>query len=170
MARKKMPPFAALKEACADQTAPFAVKVPYPPRVIWPNGRAHWSVKAGAVKTARTSAGLIALEALCGNPPPKWHRVRVSCVWWVASSRGGAMSADRDNRIAALKASIDGLCDAGIIENDRGVEWGAVETGGVDEADPGVVLMIEPLPEVSCRDCAALPGRPHMASCPRNKP
>lgn len=46
------------------------------------------------------------------------------------------------NRIYSLKGAVDGLADAGLFENDRGVQWGPVRHGGIDSVSPHVDLLI----------------------------
>lgn len=89
----------------------------YPPS---PNARLHWRTKARVTKHWRSTARLKA--ALAGIP--QCPRVRIS----VVIIRRALGVADEDNDRARMKALVDGLRDAGVIENDTygNVEWGTM--------------------------------------------
>lgn len=110
--------------------------MPIPHRMLSPNARPHWRAKAKHVAAARASAEMHA-RAAC-NTAPKWKRARVTLRWIRATAR----TADVQNLIAWIKPHIDGIEDAGIIENDRGLEWGAVEQTK-DKANPRIEITIE---------------------------
>lgn len=95
----------------------ITVTVPIPPTVLSPNARAHWAVKARAVKKARGEARLLALAALGRNHPPRWKAAQAVVTWYAATRR----RQDRDNLSARLKATYDGIADAGIVEDDSGL-------------------------------------------------
>lgn len=105
------------------------VTIPIPPRSLSPNGRVHWGAKRAATKKARLHGGLAAIMAMSalasiGKSAPRWLAATVS-VRVVRRTKRGRM--DHDNLVASLKAYIDGVCDAGLLANDRGLSWGAVE-------------------------------------------
>lgn len=88
------------------------IELPFPDGALWPNGRAHWAVKAREVKKHRRWAALAtkAAHIRIGDSPIPVH---VVCH---PKSRGPAP--DRDAVVSACKAYIDGISDAlGI--NDR---------------------------------------------------
>ena len=86
--------------------------LPLPPNVLHPNGRTRnvkW--RASLVKKARSEAALVArMQA----PAVPFKRAKVHATFYHPRER------DDDGLIAWLKSYLDGLQDAGIIENDRG--------------------------------------------------
>lgn len=102
------------------------LKLPWPPKVLNPNSRAHWRAKAGIAAAYKLDCFLIAkihgLKAPAGKavlaltfcPPDKRHR-------------------DDDNLIAAFKSGRDGIAEA-VGVNDRNfvlqVEIGEPVKGG----------------------------------------
>ncbi len=95
----------------------IAITLPHPPASLSSNTRAHWRKKSKATRQCRLLAKLTALEALAGRPPPRWLKARVGVTWGAKGKR----TPDPTNILASLKAYIDGLEDAGIVENDRGL-------------------------------------------------
>ena len=93
------------------------IVLPHPPLPLRPNSRTHWRKKAQAVKAYRLAARLAARTTLGMDAPPCWVKARVKVIW---RSRT-LIHPDPDNIIASLKAAFDGLADAGIVENDRGL-------------------------------------------------
>lgn len=116
----------------------ITIVLPHPPAPLRPNARTHWRSKAQAVKASRKLAGLKAIEALAMRRPPLWERAKVQIVWRCTKR----IHPDPDNIVASCKAYFDGLADAGIITNDRGLwpERPIIETGA---HWPEVVLKIE---------------------------
>jgi len=95
-----------------------AVKIdlPLPPDEVYPNARPHWSAKSRATKKQRQAAAILARQATqfrCYGFP--WKAATVQATFY----RGRRI--DTDNALASLKASFDGLADAGIIANDSGL-------------------------------------------------
>lgn len=78
----------------------------------------HWAVKAKAVKAARTAAKKEAERVLEGAPPPRWEKAKLVVTFFLLPKHRGQ---DPTNAIYSLKAYIDGLEDAGIVKNDRGL-------------------------------------------------
>lgn len=112
----------------------FTITIPWPGKYNNPNSRPpHWAVKASHVSQARRDSFL----ACAAHPkrPIGWTRARVNVTAYHKTRR----FKDPQNIIAALKASIDGIEDAGVIENDNGLEWGPV-TRLKDRDNPRVVL------------------------------
>lgn len=99
------------------------IALPYPHKALWPNGRAHWAVKAREAKKLRTAAAWAtkAASPRLGDSPIPLHIT-------VHPKRTGP-APDRDNVIAAAKHAIDGIADAlGI--NDRHFAAPTVEVSG----------------------------------------
>ena len=81
--------------------------LPFPAKALWPNGRAHWAVKARAVAFHREWARLAALAAgVKSLPVDGGFAIAVT----VHPKTRNAI--DRDNCVAALKSYLDGLADA----------------------------------------------------------
>ena len=98
--------------------------LPLPDKILSPNARSHWAVKARAKRSARESARLRTLKALreAGRQPPKWRRAAVELVFYWPTRH----TRDRDNALASMKAALDGIADAGVVEDDAGfVPWPA---------------------------------------------
>lgn len=97
----------------------FTIDLSLPPKALSPNARPHWRTKANATKKYRRLAGLLALAALNGQDPPrlKTATARLTFTFPDHPSR----QRDHDNLAASMKAAWDGLADAGILDNDRGL-------------------------------------------------
>lgn len=125
----------------------LTIELPMPPPILSPNGptwgKRTQMVKSKAKKSQRETTKLAALAVLNGATPPRWKYAKISAAFWPASWAG--LGSDPMNRIAMLKGAVDGLEDAGIFENDRGVQWGPVTHPGIDAVTPHVVLTIEEL-------------------------
>jgi crossover junction endodeoxyribonuclease RusA len=81
--------------------------LPFPAKILWPNGRGHWAEKARAVKSARQSAWAAALAAgVKSLPVSDAYDIAVT----VHPKTRNAI--DADNCVASLKAALDGIADA----------------------------------------------------------
>ena len=123
------------------------IVVPLPPHELNPNGRAHWAAKARAVKLARKQAHDAAMMVLLkdwGDGGLPWKRASLRAVFYFPDKRG--LKSDTDNLIASLKATADGIADAGVIENDRGFAWMTLAKC-IDPETPRVVLEITEIKE-----------------------
>lgn len=88
------------------------ITLPIPVNSLCPNGRAHWRTKASATKAHRALAKARTLEALGGQPAPKY--TGYSLAFYFKNVRGR----DDDNATASCKAYRDGIADAlGIDDN-----------------------------------------------------
>jgi hypothetical protein len=119
----------------------LVVDLPLPAKALSPNARVHWRTKANAKAKARGDAKLAALSAIreqksAGLP---WESVTVQATFYKRTRH----KIDLDNAIASLKASFDGLQDAGVIANDSGL-IPLPPVFEVDKDDPRVVLVVEP--------------------------
>jgi Holliday junction resolvase RusA-like endonuclease len=107
----------------------LTITIPHPPLPCRPNSRTHWRKKAQAVKAYRIQAFAYANAVLAayGHKPPRWDKARVRVVWRCTKR----IYPDPDNIIASLKAAFDGLADAGVVSDDKGLwpERPIVETG-----------------------------------------
>jgi hypothetical protein len=85
------------------------------------NSHCHWSVKLRSVRDQREASHALAAYELRrkGLPPPNWKIATVEATFHKPGNK--AKYADGTNLNASLKAAIDGLQDAGVIENDSGI-------------------------------------------------
>lgn len=95
----------------------FTVFLPLPKAALFPNARVHWRVRWRETKMARRLAMVAAKEALGSEWPPRWPAASMH----VKFSLPTALRHDPSNLMRSLKAYEDGLQDARIIENDRGL-------------------------------------------------
>ena len=90
------------------------ITLPWPPAVLNPNKRVHWSVKSKATKAYRKACYVLCLEAgLRGIP---WDGDIHLWIDFVPPDRRGR---DQDNMISSAKALFDGLSDALSVNDKR---------------------------------------------------
>jgi hypothetical protein len=123
----------------------LALRVGQIPSVLSPNSRAHYMTKAKVGKQVRRHAQLVGLNAL-GKATTAgsfmWKRPMAEAIVTVVVCKCRGVWSDPQNIIASLKHTIDGLEDAGVFVNDRGVQWGRVLTER--RMVPTTWLIIEP--------------------------
>jgi len=95
----------------------ITITLPHPPHAVKPNARAHWPAKAAAVKRYRRASWAASVAALSGNTPPRWTKARMQIRAYFKTLQ----FPDPANFMASLKSAEDGIEDAGIIANDRGL-------------------------------------------------
>lgn len=83
----------------------IAIDLPWPSRVLHPNGRKHWAVKAKATKQARADAGWAAKAA--GVKRIDATGLVVTAVFSPPDRR----PRDRDGMLSSIKAYLDGIAD-----------------------------------------------------------
>jgi len=81
------------------------IELPFPAKPLWPNGRAHWAVKARETKKHRAWAYGATLQKRLPPPP---GRVNVSLTIHPKT----AHAIDADNAVASCKAYLDGIAQA----------------------------------------------------------
>lgn len=91
------------------------VILPWPARVLHPNARPHWSVKAKAAKAARATAYALALQA--GAMRMQWPDGRLHL--WIDFYPPDRRRRDDDGLLASVKAARDGMADAMGIDDHR---------------------------------------------------
>ncbi|MDT0507520.1 hypothetical protein [Novosphingobium sp. MMS21-SN21R] len=92
------------------------IVLPYPDRLLWPNGRGHYHAKGRQVTKHRGWAMAATWEQTRGNKPTT-PESRVKVKLTVSAKPRGPLP-DKDNCSAAAKSYLDGIADAlGI--NDR---------------------------------------------------
>lgn len=100
-----------------DGPRSLAVNIVWPAKILWPNGRGHWAVKAKAVKKARQWAQVAAREALQAQGWPTVVTQPIPIKLIVYAMYKGPLP-DRDGCISACKSALDGIADI-IGINDR---------------------------------------------------
>lgn len=104
--------------------------MPWPDKLLSPNARAHWAVKARAVKSARSLGWGLLLEALNGREP-KFADGPVGLNWRFHPKTRN--TPDDDNALASCKAYRDGMADALGVDDSRFVstyQMGSPVKGG----------------------------------------
>lgn len=105
------------------------VVLSWPARVLHPNARPHWAVKAKAAKKARNQGKLAALE--CG-----WNRMQLPdgrLHLWIDFYPPDHRRRDDDGLLTCMKPYRDGLADALGIDDNRFVSHPYVH----EEVRPG---------------------------------
>lgn len=93
----------------------LTVMVSLPARVVSPNSRVHWAVRAKAVKKQRIEAWASAQVAMGeAGENGAWREATCQVHWYARDAR----RRDKDNALASLKATFDGLVDAGLLHDD----------------------------------------------------
>ena len=103
------------KEVAKSQVT---VTIPLPPKQMHPNARCHWRAKLRPKSRQRQAAKLNGCMQVDGFP--RFTKATIQATFHLGK-RGKRH--DADNLIAWLKASIDGLQDAGVLADDSGVTW-----------------------------------------------
>lgn len=120
------------------------VTIPVPDRTTHPNARPHFRTLAKYKKQQRADACAAAMAAMQQQgfaSPPQWPRATIHATFY--RHRPNDRLADGDGLIAWLKASCDGLADAGVVANDRGLTWLAPsQVLGKEAVESKVVLTI----------------------------
>lgn len=110
------------RHGAASGASFLVVLLPWPKRILWPNGRSHWGTEGKARKRYRDDARLLTLCELAGRTWGPCSGVRVTCEFRppVARSNGtkNASVPDRDGCVGAIKSGFDGIADA-LGVNDR---------------------------------------------------
>lgn len=82
------------------------IKLPYPNKALWPNGRSHWAVKASHVKKHKNDAYGAALEVLPTCFKHNGNRISIKLI---VSAKSKGPYPDKDNSLAAAKSYFDGI-------------------------------------------------------------
>ncbi len=88
------------------------IELPFPAKILWPNGRGHWAAKARAFKQHKMWAYIVtsASTARVGTGRIKWSVVMFPKT---------AHAIDDDNARASLKAYQDGIAQALGVDDSR---------------------------------------------------
>ncbi len=111
------------------------ITLPLPRRELSPNARCHWRLKARVVSHYRTTARV--MVGMSTHTPPAYRAASCEPRFFFAQNR----KRDRDNLLASLKSSFDGLADGGLIVNDSAMTYLPVVVA-IDKANPRVELHI----------------------------
>jgi crossover junction endodeoxyribonuclease RusA len=90
------------------ETALQIATLPYPAKILWPNGRGHWAKKHSATTSAKIAAYAAVNGWLISNRRP----VSISALRFTLHPKPKGPVPDRDNIVAAMKAYQDGVCGA----------------------------------------------------------
>lgn len=90
------------------------ITVPPPSRVLSPNGYKHWRKVSGVKKDHRQLVAILAKE----QAAPISGAVEIQIDWYMGN-KSFYCPMDNQNAVSSLKAAIDGIVDAGIIEDDN---------------------------------------------------
>lgn len=117
------------------------LKLPWVKPPLSLNDREHWAPRAKKQKAVREASALLARQAGI----PRLGTAKVRLVWLVSDRR----RRDRENITATLKPAIDGLVDAGVVEDD--CWWIVTESSCsialVEKGREGVYLQVLGEPE-----------------------
>lgn len=91
----------------------ITIVLPLPPRECWQNSHTHYRVRAKHIKAYRAACKTQTTAALrCERP--EWEAAKVSFLFYWNDKR----RRDPLNAMAAMKAGIDGIVDAGLLIDD----------------------------------------------------
>ncbi len=104
------------------------------------HAKGNWRARYSATHPARVAARMLATNALGRRDNPRWKRARFSYrFYW-----GDRRRRDPSNALAACKAIQDGIADAGIVEDDRGV-FPSIDGWELGSDEPRLVVVCEEL-------------------------
>ena len=115
----------------------ITITIPHPPHAVKPNARAHWRAKAAAVKKYRRQAWAASVAALQRHTPPQWVKARMRIKAYFKTMAWP----DPANLMSSMKSAEDGIEDAGIIANDRGL-WPERPEFFKDTSNPRIEITI----------------------------
>ena len=120
--------------------ASWKLTIPAPTQWVSANDRSHWQSKARLVKVWREAAAVHATAAKLPHTDKPVHITGYVC-------RIDSRRADAHNRILTVKAVIDGLVDAGVLDDDNDKHVTAVTMRAGEPVDrkqhPLGVLVLE---------------------------
>lgn len=108
------------------------VELPYPAKILWPNGRGHWAAKAKQTGIHRFMAnGMTRMAVQAGASIDE--TLRPVPVKLIVHPKAKGPLPDADNCAAAIKAYLDGIAEA-LKVNDKifgapVVSYNALRTG-----------------------------------------
>lgn len=119
------------------------ILLPYPPRELHPNGRAHWAVKAKHARRQRQDAVLLARQA--GYDKVAWPQEGPLCVWITGYPRDRRRR-DADGMLSSTKWAIDAIAEVMGVDDSRFVPRPFIS--GETRKPPVVRIVVTEMPEV----------------------
>lgn len=113
---------------------------PIPRKHCNPNSRSHWAAKAKHNSKTRHDAKLVTLSAISAiedEIDAPWSAAKMRIKWFHPTNR----HRDKDNIIASLKSTIDGIVDGGLLHDDNEVSLLPVERF-TDRGNPRVEITV----------------------------
>jgi len=117
----------------------LAIELPLPPKELSPNARTYFIKKNKFTQQYRCIAKVAANYAK-GRGFKAWRKAETEIQWFTKTKK----QPDPDNALATLKAGFDGIADAGIVTNDRGLSHRPI-VFFVDKENPRVCITIREL-------------------------
>ena len=119
----------------------ITIELPFPDRVLSPNSRKHWTVKAKATKAAREWAHWMIRDTWTfGFDGFRFKDLRCTFVYHQPKDKRRRW--DLKNLDAAMKGAIDGVCDALGIDDSQ-IKETVSRFGEVDRPNGRVVMTLE---------------------------
>lgn len=112
------------------------ITVSIPPKTLSPNARVHWGAKAAAKKKAKEEAYLVAIASPIAGK--MWGMASTHVVYYHKTNR----RRDADNFLSLLKATFDGIAQAGVVKDDSGFVHFPIRFE-IDKENPRVEIKIE---------------------------
>lgn len=93
----------------------MSIILPFPDKILWPNGRGHWAAKNRAFQKHKEWARLATLSAIprCF----RWNGEPVKLRITITPKTRHPI--DRDNCVAAMKAYVDGVSAALVVDDQH---------------------------------------------------
>ena len=121
----------------------ITIRLDWPYDELSPNYRGNWRKVARYKHVYRVACKVLALSARDGKTTYPLQAPVIGHLQFITTAMRGY---DRDNFVAWMKSGIDGVADAGIVENDRDIkDW---TTDVVKGASRGVVMTLTELEPV----------------------
>ena len=92
------------------------ILLPWPPRELHPNGRAHWAVKARHARKQRADAILLARQA--GYDKIDWPENGRLAVWITGYAKDRRRR-DEDGMLSSIKWALDGIAEVMGVDDSR---------------------------------------------------
>lgn len=124
------------KAIAKEQPSTISIQLGLPPVTLMPNSRCHYMAKSRATKESRSDSAHFARQAMRSfgfTRPMKAAACQIEFNFATKRRR------DADNLLAWCKSQIDGIADAGLIENDSGITYLPVKQHASKAQPPGVV-------------------------------
>lgn len=116
----------------------WSLRLPYSTPPLSLNDRRHWAAKARITREVRHATAVHAREQRI----PRLEHARVQLLYIPRDKR----RRDADNLVATLKPCLDGLRDAGVLEDDDASRVDIGVLVGEPSKDPHLSLLIEEIP------------------------